>query len=145
LPDSVDVLDINVWLPLSVPDHAEQNHARRYWEQESAREVAFTRVTALGFVRLLMNPAVLGEAALGPHAGWQQYLAWREMPGVIFLPEPPSLEERMGEVCATGGFGARGLTDAYLVAFALSAGCRLVSFDGGFRRFAGLNFLHLRP
>jgi predicted nucleic acid-binding protein len=35
-------------------------------------------------------------------------------------------------------------TDSYLAAFALASKSRLVSFDGDFNRFAGLDFLHLK-
>jgi predicted nucleic acid-binding protein len=31
-----------------------------------------------------------------------------------------------------------------MAAFAISSQCRLVSFDGDFNRFAGLDFLHLK-
>jgi predicted nucleic acid-binding protein len=36
-------------------------------------------------------------------------------------------------------------TDAYLAAFAITSGSRLVSFDADFARFPGLHFLHLKP
>ena len=36
-------------------------------------------------------------------------------------------------------------TDAYLAAFALSAGLRLVTFDQGFALFPGLDLLLLKP
>ena len=35
-------------------------------------------------------------------------------------------------------------TDSYLAAFALASKSRLVSFDGDFNCFAGLDFLHLK-
>jgi predicted nucleic acid-binding protein len=37
----------------------------------------------------------------------------------------------------------RNWTDAYLAAFAVSASLRLVSFDADFKKFPGLDFLHL--
>jgi predicted nucleic acid-binding protein len=36
-------------------------------------------------------------------------------------------------------------TDAYLAAFAMASGSRLVTFDAHFHRYPGLEFLHLRP
>jgi len=39
------------------------------------------------------------------------------------------------------GFLHRLCTDAYLAAFAISASCRVVSFDDDFIRFKGLSFL----
>ncbi len=145
MQSSLDLLDVDVWLSLAVPDHAHHARAQRYWQEESAREVAFCRVTSLALVRHLMNPAVMLEAALTPAAAWQQYEAWRRMPGVVFLREPPGVEEVLGEICSARGFGSRGLADAYLAAFARAVPCRLVSFDGGFHRFPELDFQHLVP
>ncbi len=57
--------------------------------------------------------------------------------------KPPSwtLPEAL---CDAGGFGASGLTDAYLAACAMTAACRFVTFDGGFRKFAALDLLLLQ-
>lgn len=92
-----------------------------------------------------MNPVIMQDGVLAGAEAWAQYLRWRALPGVVFRAEPDRLEDRLGEICLTGGFGHRGLTDAYLAAFARSAGCRMVSFDGAFRRFETLDFLHLEP
>ena len=142
---SRDLLDASAWVPLAAPDHVHHARVRRYWDTESAPEIVFCRITALAFVRHLMNPLVMQHAVLSSAGAWEHYLDWRRLPEIGFLTEPAGLDDCLGEFCRTGGFGSRGLTDAYLAAFARTAGCRLVSFDAGFRQFRGVDFLHLEP
>jgi toxin-antitoxin system PIN domain toxin len=145
LPASRDLLDVSAWLPLAAPDHVHHRRVRRYWEVERAPEVVFCRVTALAFVRYLMNPLVMHHGVLDAAGAWEHYEEWRRVPGVSLLAEPAGIEECLSTICGAGGFGSRGLTAAYLAAFARTAGCRLVSFDDGFRRFEWLDFLRLEP
>ena len=42
------------------------------------------------------------------------------------------------------GFHARDWTDAWLASLALTAGCRMVSFDAGFAQYDSLDFLLLK-
>ena len=59
-----DLLDLNVWLALASPTHQHHSIAVRYWEEQAAQQVLFWTVTALGLVRLVMQPKVMGDAAL---------------------------------------------------------------------------------
>jgi len=140
-----DLLDASVWLPLSAPDHVHHSRARRYWDNEAADEIVFCRVTALAFLRLLTNPHVLGQAVLDGGAAWRALEVWLAFPEVALLAEPAGLDELLamwsGQLDLRGG----AWTDAYLAAFAVASGSRLVAFDGDFRRYRGLEFLHLRP
>ncbi len=140
-----DLLHASVWLPLSVPDHVHYARARRYWDDQAPSSVAFCRVTALALLRHLTNPRILGEVTLDGGAAWRALQAWLALPEITFLGEPAGLNELLGQWA--GKFDLRGgkWTDAYLAAFAVASGCRLVAFDGDFRRFPGLEFLHLRP
>jgi predicted nucleic acid-binding protein len=56
------------------------------------------------------------------------------------LVEPEGLADLV-----RGGLSPRLWTDAYLAAFALAGGHRLVTFDQGFLRFPGLEVLRLFP
>lgn len=69
MPDLPDLLDASVWLPLSAPDHVHYARARRYWDHEAGRELAFCRVTALALLCHLTNSRILGEATLDGAAG----------------------------------------------------------------------------
>jgi uncharacterized protein len=56
---AIDLPDINVWLAFSVADHVHHQRARLYWYEESGDQLAFCRVTALGFLRLSTNPMAM--------------------------------------------------------------------------------------
>jgi predicted nucleic acid-binding protein len=49
-----DLPDVNVWLSLTVKEHAHHLAAQQYWHETAADRVMFNRVTMLGLVRLLM-------------------------------------------------------------------------------------------
>ena len=59
---TVDLPDLNVWLALACPDHSHHHQALHYWEQQAAEQVLFCTVTALGLVRLVCQPKLMGAA-----------------------------------------------------------------------------------
>jgi toxin-antitoxin system PIN domain toxin len=138
-----DLLDASVWLPLSAPEHVDYPRARRYWEEESASELAFCRVTALALLRHLTNARMLGSAALDGRAAWQALEIWLAIPKITLLAEPPGLDELLAQWAGKLDLRGGHWTDAYLAAFAAASGCRLVAFDGDFHRYPGIEFLHL--
>jgi len=140
-----DLLDASVWLPLSAPDHVHYPRARRYWDDEAANELAFCRVTALALLRHLSNARILGEAALDGGAAWRALETWLALPQITLLGEPAGLDELLGQWAGQLNLRAGKWTDAYLAAFAVAGGCRVVTFDADFRRYPGVSFLHLRP
>lgn len=140
-----DLPDLNVWLALSVDSHVHHERARRYWREEGARAPAihFCRLTMLGFLRLLMQPKLMGAAVCSPADAARRYEALRALPEVRIAPEPSGCEETLLAYARAPGFVARLWTDAYLAAFGRCAGLRLVSFDADFARFEGLDLLAL--
>lgn len=106
--------------------------------------MGFCRVTALAFLRHLTNPLIMQSAVLTTKRAWEELERWLAMPEVVFFEEPSGLHEVLGSFAATLTLGQASWTDAYLAAFCISEGCRMVSFDGGFRRFAGLDLLELK-
>ena len=144
----IDLLDVNVWLALSDETHVHHSRARRYWDEESGEQIAFTRVTMLGFVRLLTNRAAMNNLPMSAPEAWQAYRAFRALPEVIWIGEldddahaTDALLE--GWLSDANGFSTLQWTDAHLASIAATFGCRLVSFDGGYRKFQPLDFLHL--
>jgi uncharacterized protein len=140
---TVDLVDVNVWLALSVPDHVHHDRARRYWYEESAAELAFCRVTSLAFLRLSTQPAVMGGNPLTVSQAWKAYQALRQLPEVILAREPDGCEARLGTWVNEGAASPRLWTDAYLAAFAVAGGFRFATLDRDFRRFPDLDLLHL--
>lgn len=97
----------------------------------------FCRATMLGLVRLLCQPKLMGEGALGLPDALAIYRGLREAEGVAFCSDSESADQMLagwlGDRAAP--LPARLWPDAWLAAVAESAGLRLVSFDADFRRF----------
>jgi hypothetical protein len=51
-----------VWVALAVPDHGRHRETVHYRKQQAAEQVLFCTVTALGLVRLVCQPKLMGVA-----------------------------------------------------------------------------------
>jgi uncharacterized protein len=143
LPNSGDLLDANVWLALAAAAHTHHRRAKAYWQRDAAPVAAFCRVTQLAFLRHLTNQSVMGKQTLTPAAAWKKCAEFLALPEVQLIVEPEGLDEQLRKFCDLGRTSPNLWTDAYLAAFAACAGLRLVSFDQGFSKFAGLHALIL--
>ncbi len=146
-PD-IDLLDVNVWLALTDENHVHHGRARRYWDEESGEQIAFKRVTMLGFVRLLTNRVAMNSLPLTASEAWQAYRAFRALLEVTWIGElyddahaADTLLE--GWLSGADEFSTLLWTYVHLASIVATFGCRLVSFDGGYRNFQPLDFLHL--
>ena len=144
MPSSrTDLLDTNVWLALGIEDHPFHPRARKYWFEEARDEVAFCRVTAMGFLRLSCNSTVMAGQPLTVAEAWDAYWAFRSIPEVSLFSEPLDCERQLETWATSGVFTPKLWTDAYLAAFAFAGDLRLVTFDADFERFDGLDTLRL--
>jgi toxin-antitoxin system PIN domain toxin len=95
------------------------------------------------FLRLLTNAAVLspyGNPPLTNRQAWETYQALLADDRIAFRSEEPAGLEALWRRFAVRGTASPKLwMDAYLAAFALSGGCRLVTTDTAFRQFGGLD------
>ena len=140
---TVDLPDLNVWLALACPDHSHHRQALHYWEQQAAEQVLFCTVTALGLVRLVCQPKLMGAAVKTAGEASALLEAFCQQPGVsIAMPEQGGWDV-FHQQLRSGEVPARLCTDAYLAAVAMANGWRLVSFDRDFERFEGLERLAL--
>lgn len=140
----MDIPDINVWLALVDQNHLHHQPAARYWKETADPQVAFTRLSMMGLLRLSTQPRVL-SSTLSSAEAWDIYHQFLANPNNCLLPEPDRLEHHFATLTTQLAFPHRMWMDAYLAAFAFAGGHRLVSFDAGFSRFPGLHFLHLKP
>ena len=138
-----DLPDLNVWLALLNANHPHHAAAKRYWEEEAAGRIAFCRITMLGLLRLSTNKVVMGGSPYSPDEAWQAYQGAAALPEVSFVAEPLGIDALLREHSSAPTFRSADWTDAYLAAFAQSAGLRLVSFDKGFVHYQGLALLPL--
>jgi toxin-antitoxin system PIN domain toxin len=131
--------DVNTWLALVAEGHVYHRLARDWFSSLGEREAVFCRVSQMGLLRLLTQPAVMNKGVMSPELAWKAYQALRHDPRVAFAGEPAGLEStwmRLMNEAASGQVW----TDAYLAAFALGHQYTLVSCDRGFRRWKTLSF-----
>lgn len=139
-----DLPDLNVWLALAIAEHPQHDAAQAYWREQAAARIWFCRVTMLGLVRLLTQPRLMGEAALGLREAFEVYLRFAALPEVGLCTEPADCEQVLASLLDPA-LPARLLADAYLAAFACAGGLRLVTFDKDFARFGSVARLLLSP
>jgi predicted nucleic acid-binding protein len=87
----------------------------------------------------------MGRQPLTVPQAWQAYGGFRRLPEVVLAAEPEDCEAWLERWARGASPSPRQWTDAYLAAFAKAGGLRLVSFDGDFSRFDGLDLLQLEP
>lgn len=137
--------DVNVIFPLLVSRHQHREKALEWFDSAQAGDVALCRLARLGALRLLCSPAVMGPDVVQPEAA---IVAMGMLEGderVVLLHEPDNVDAALADLVATQRATPNLWTDAYLASFATVAGLKLVTFDRGFSKFRGLNFLLLDP
>lgn len=137
-----DLLDVNVWLALVDENHVHHQRAKAYWQDQSAPEIAFCRVTMLAFLRLSTCPRVLTRPLTVDEA-WKIYQRYRTEADVGFVGDSPETDLMFRTLSRQKSFLNHMWTDCYLAALAQSSQCRIVSFDQDFGIFENLKFLHL--
>lgn len=122
--------DVNVLVALTNPAHAHHEQAH-HWLAGVA-EFATTPVTEAGLVRLLMNPAVVGQEVSGSRA-LDILRGLRDDRRATFLPDATSLAQETVDLVGLAGY--RQVTDFHLVNLAAAHDAVLVTFD---RRIPGM-------
>ena len=140
--------DSNVWLALLVTGHVHHTAVRSWIDAiDEPLSLVFCRPTQQSFLRLLtIKPLFAGynHEALTNEEAWATYDSLRRDYRVDFrLDEPAGLEGTWRRFSSRGTSSTKLWMDAYLAAFAETAGYHLVTTDGGFRQVQGLNLLVL--
>ena len=119
------LLDVNVLIALAWPNHVHHGPATSWFRQEGRNRFATCAITESGFIRISMNPAVVGEAASFQQA--RSFLTeFCHSPNHVFWP----LEESAGQAMADLHIsGHRQVIDAYLLTVARRNTGRLATFD----------------
>ena len=140
--------DSNVWLALALSKHVHHGAARDWLETvEEPGELHFCRSTQQTFLRLLTNAAVFapyGNLPLTNQQAWEAYSALLADYRIDLCgSEPRGLEVHWTSFALRASASPKLWMDAYLAAFALTGGYRMVTTDVAFRQFAGLDALVL--
>ncbi|AFY28303.1 TA system VapC family ribonuclease toxin [Cyanobium gracile] len=143
MTSQTDLPDLNVWLAMTSAGHVHHTKAIHYWETEAAERVLFCSVTAVGLVRLVSQPKLMGSAVKSSAEAAALLQSLCAQPGVsIAEPEQSAWDIFYALVCGHQ-LPSKHCTDAYLAALAMANGWRLVSFDRAFNQFNDLHWLSL--
>ncbi|HEX9200595.1 MAG TPA: TA system VapC family ribonuclease toxin [Acidobacteriaceae bacterium] len=124
--------DLNVWMALTLRSHDHHTIAWAWYKTlHRQEELAFCRMTQLGFLRLITTQSVAGDELVSQVGAWAAYDRWIEAGGATYLEEPLGIEIEFRfhadrKIPAPKEWG-----DSYLVAFAAAASLPLVTFDKG--------------
>ena len=124
--------DLNVWLALSVAGHSHNGEAWNWFNLLSSEaRLIFSRYTQVGLLRLLTNPAAMGEQTLNLQKAWGVYERWLSDPRVEFYPEPRDLDAAFREATAPFALqrASKWVGDCYLLAYSKQSDAALVTFD----------------
>jgi len=123
--------DINVWVALTYERHVHHVSAREWFARLApTARLFFCRITQLGLLRLLTSAVVMGpDAAKSQQEAWKAYDRWLGDHRVEFLEEPGGLEAALRALTRSSQVSPKDWADSYLLAFALAADLRLVTFD----------------
>jgi len=118
------LLDVNVLLALTNPSHVHNKRSQQWFK--GVDSWATTPITQTGFIRLMLNPAVAGQAIPAPAVllVLQQLL---KLDGHVFWDDPSSLAAP--RIDTTGLVGHRQVTDFHLVNLAAINNGVLATFD----------------
>ncbi len=145
------LFDTSVWIAAVFTSHPFHLPAQKNLQQAASAEPAvFCRATQQSFLRLASTPALL--KAYGA-TGLTNRDALVALGALLALPQVCEREESPGALALWHRLASRDTAspkvwmDAYLAAFAISGGMRMVSLDQDFRNFMpmGLNLVLIGP
>ncbi len=139
--------DSNVLLAFVLTNHPHHALSRKWFQSLGPEEtVGLCRSTQLSFLRLLTTEAILKQDTQTNSEAIAVWNGLAKHPRCEFLLNEPSMLESIWlEWAGVNKASPKIWMDAYLAAFALGHGLRLVTFDRGFESYRekGLNLLLL--
>lgn len=142
----MDLLDANILIGAFRPD--DPDHAiLKGWLEETLTKglpVTFPTLVEVAFLRIVTHPGIFSVPS-----SFEEAVAFLQVihESGIFQEAPwtPRTRARWQRWCRELGLRGNDVNDAYIAATAAEARCRLVSRDGGFRRFPGLEWWNPAP
>jgi len=141
------IADANVLFPLLVDRHVAHEAARRWWEDRSDDSVGLCLLTRIAVLRLLTNRVAMNGVPTTPEVALNAWQVLAADPRCIVVDVAPTSHENYFASMLAGRQPTPNLwADAWLAALARSLDHELVTFDRGFKSFAGikLNLLNIQ-
>ena len=138
------IADANVLLPVLAEGHVHRQPALDWWQECDDEEVGLCLPVHMALLRLLTNARVMGSGTLRPTQAWKVIEQLIDDPRTVPVDRVPPTHARHWQANVARREATPDLwTDAWLAALAQASDCEMVTFDKGFRWFAGLR-LRLR-
>ena len=131
--NSLNFLDTNVWLALVWERHSQAEVARQWFSGRGEEQFFFCRFTQIALLRLLTTKAVMGKEVKTMAGAWEIYDRCCVDERIALLAEPAGMDSGFRDSAKSRHSSPQVWADAYLAAFASTAGLRLVTFDRAFR------------
>jgi len=136
--------DANVWIALSLENHKFRETVLRWYDTLAPTDtLLFCRATQQSYLRLLTQRVFAGDEVRTNNQAIAAYQAFWESPLVAWVEEPASIEDLWLKNAGLASVSPKIWMDAYLAAFAVLTGSRLVTFDKGFRVYKHLDWIDL--
>lgn len=139
MPESLG--DSNVWVAALFPTHEFHAAARKMLARATATNpVVFCRATQMSFLRLATTPRLLEFYGADGLTNQDALVALHTLlarPGVRERDEPPGTATLWHQLTSRDAASSKLWMDAYLAAFAIAGGMRLVTLDRDFKAFVG--------
>ncbi len=138
--------DSNVFLALSVEQHIHHSLAASWFGTLTGEDTAlFCRATRISFLRLLTQKIAPDFIPLTNRAAWDALDQLMADDATGFESEPHGLDRVWRQLADGNASSPKLWMDAYLAAFAITGGLRMVTLDKDFRNFEphGLDLLLL--
>ena len=127
------LVDVGVWLAATWGRH--QHHpVTAQWFGRQTDDLAFCRVTQMGLLRLLSNPAIMGDDAIDRSQAWRIFDRLQADERVAWADEPDDLDAVWRAFSARDEKSHELWTDDYLAAFAQVSAATLATLDGKLAR-----------
>ncbi|HWW15804.1 MAG TPA: TA system VapC family ribonuclease toxin [Candidatus Dormibacteraeota bacterium] len=128
------LLDVNVLIALSWPEHMEHMLAQRWFAKHRGKGWATCPLAQAGFVRIVSNP-VFSSRSVSVHQAIEGLVGSLRDQAHQFWPDSISLADAVRLVRGTIT-GHQQITDAYLVALAMHNRGKLATLDRGIQKWA---------
>ena len=122
------LVDVGVWLAAVWGRHARHRVARQWFDQQSG-DLILCRVTQMSLLRLISNPAIMGEDVVTRSQAWHIIDQLWSDDRVLRSEEPDHLEAVFRAISARDDNSHKLWTDDYLAAFAQASGASLATLD----------------
>jgi toxin-antitoxin system PIN domain toxin len=128
--------DSNVFLALAVEQHVHHASAAKWFGALSEADTTlFCRATRISFLRLLTQKIAPDFVPLTNRAAWAALDQLMADDATGFEPEPPGLDFVWRQLADGDISSPKRWMDAYLAAFAITGGLRMVTLDKDFLNF----------